>query len=141
MSFKSFLSAVGNDVKKVFGWLGSAAGQATIAGAEAGATVIATAINPAAGAALSGIESLVNSGLKSVIATESLAAAAGVQSGSGPQKLAAVTEAIAPNAAGFLQSIGVSNPTSAEVQTVTTAIANGLVAILNALPAPTAAAA
>ena len=66
------------------------------------------------------------------------ASAAGLQSGTGAQKLAAVTEAIAPNVQAFLTSIGISSPTAEQVQTYSTALANGIVAILNAIP-PTAA--
>lgn len=139
MSFKSFLSAVGNDFKKVFSWLGSPAGQTTVATVEGAATSVVSLINPAAGVALTGIENLINAGLKQVVSIESVAAAAGAQSGSGPQKLAAVVTAIAPSVEAFLQSIGISTPTAQETQTYATTIANGLVGILNAIPAPTTA--
>lgn len=131
----SFLSTVGKDFKAVFSWLGSAKGQNTIAAVEVTATGVATAINPAAGLALAGIEALINTALKSVISIEAVSAAAAQQTGSGPQKLTAVLEAAAPQAGQFLQSIGVPSPTASQIQAVSTIIANGLVAIQNALPA------
>jgi hypothetical protein len=135
-SFKSFLSAFGKDFKGVFAWLGSAQGQAEITGLEADATAITTAFNPAAGAALAGVETLFNTGLKQVISIEAVAAAAGAQSGTGAQKSAAVVSAIAPDVSSFLLAIGVSKPTAAQVQSVSTSVTNGIVGILNALPAP-----
>ena len=142
MTFKSFLSAVGHDlgvgVKAVFNFLGSSQGQAAVAGTETAAATVATLINPAAGAAVTAFEGVFNGALKEVIAVEASASAAGLQSGTGAQKLAAVTEAIAPNVQAFLTSIGISSPTGEQVQTYSTALANGIVAILNAIP-PTAA--
>lgn len=140
MSFISFLKSVGKDFTSVFSWLGSAKGQATVAGVETAATGITAIVNPGAAAGLTGIEMLINAGIKSVVSIESLAAAAGQQSGTGAQKLAAVVSAVSPQTSSFLESIGVSNPTAAQVQQTTTAIANGIVAILNALPAPVATA-
>ena len=141
MSFKSFLSAVGHDlgvgVTDVFKFLGSAQGQQAVTGVETAAATVATLINPAAGAAVAGFESLVNAGLQKVMAIEASASAAGMQTGTGTQKLAAVTSSIAPNVGSFLTSIGISGATEAEVQSYATALANGLVAILNAIPAPT----
>lgn len=138
MSFKSFLSAVGHDVLGVFSFLGSAKGQSAITGIETVATTIATVINPGAGAALSGIEALFNAGLKEIISIETVATAAGQQSGTGAQKAAAVISAIAPQTAAFLQSIGVSNPTAVQSQAIATTINNGIVAVLNSIPAPVA---
>lgn len=132
----SFLKGVGHAFTAVFGWLGSSNGQKAIAGAEAAANAVATAINPGLGAALVGVEMLINAGLKQVVSIETVAAAAGAQDGTGPQKLAAVVSAITPNTVAFLESIGVAAPTAEQVQTTATAIANGLVSILNVLPAP-----
>ena len=139
MSFKSFLSAVGHDTKEVFSWLGSAQGQTTIAAVEGTSLAVTTAVNPVAGATLAGVEALINVGLKEVVSIETVAVAAGQQSGTGAQKLAAVTAAVAPSVGALLQSLGVSNPTSAQTQAVATAIGNGLATILNALPAPVTA--
>lgn len=139
MSFKSFLSAVGHDAAKVFTFLGSTQGQATIAGVEADANVVATAVNPALGVALPAIETLFNNGLKQVLSVETVAAAAGQESGTGAQKAAAVATAVAPNVAALLQSLGVAAPTSAQVQTIATALSTGIVTVLNSIPAPAAA--
>ena len=130
MSFKSFLSSVGHDFVKVFSWLGSPKGQAVIGTVEA----VTVAIDPA----LAGIEALVNTGLKSVISIESVAAAAGQQTGTGAQKSAAVVASIAPQVENFLKSIGIANPAAADVQKYATSISDALVAILNSIPAPTA---
>jgi hypothetical protein len=139
-SFKSFLSEFGKDFKAVFSWLGSPVGQATITGTETAATAIATAVNPAAGLALAGVEALVNAALKEIISVEAVAAAAESQSGTGAQKAAAVVSAITPQVQSLLLSIGVAKPTSEQVQTVATAVNNGLVAVLNAIPSTTATA-
>lgn len=84
----SFLSAIGNDFKRVFSWIGSPKGQALISTGEA----IATSIDPG----LAGIFSLANSWMNKVLTTESLAAAAAQQTGSGTQKAAAVMVAMGP---------------------------------------------
>lgn len=136
--FKSFLSAVGKEFKTVFHWLASAQGQATIAGAETAATAITTAINPAAGAALAGIEALVNAALKQVVSAETVAAAAEAQSGTGAQKAAAVIDAVSPQVSAILQSLGVKQPAADQVQSISLTIASSLAAIMNAFPPPTA---
>lgn len=137
MSFKSFLSAVGHDFAKVFAWLGSTQGQATIAGVETTATAVATAINPADGLAVAGIEALINAALKQIISVETVATAAGQQSGTGTQKAAAVISAITPQIGPLLESLGVSNPTAAQIQAVAESVNAGLVGVLNAIPSPT----
>lgn len=134
--FKSFLSAVGHDFLAVFKWLGSSHGQAAIQGGEAVANTVIGVINPALGVSLVAIESLVNAGLKQILSMEASAAAVGAQSGTGAQKAAAVIAVLTPQSEALLKSIGVSNPTTEQVQGVATAISNGLVTILNALPAP-----
>lgn len=131
----SFLSTIGKDFKAVFSWLGSSKGQTTIAAVEATATGVVTAINPGAGLALAGVEALINTALKEVISIESVSAAAEQQTGSGAQKLAATLEAAAPQASAFLQSIGVPAPTAVQIQAVATIISQGMVNIVNALPA------
>lgn len=133
--FKSFLSEVGTKFKEVFSWLGSAKGQTTVAAVEGTAAAITTAINPAVGGALTGVESLINVALKEVVGVESLAAAAASQSGTGAQKLSAVVSAISPQVGSVLQSVGVSQPTSTQVENIATVIANSVVAVLNAIPA------
>jgi len=138
-SFSSFLSAFGKDFKAVFSWLGSPAGQATVTGVETTTVAVATAINPVAGLAIAGVEALINTALKEIISIEAVAAAAGSQTGSGTQKAAAVIAAITPQVSTLLTSVGVATPTATQVQTVATAVNNGLVAVLNAIPATPAA--
>lgn len=131
----SFLSTLGKDFKAVFAYLGSSKGQATIATVEGAAVAVTTAINPVAGAALAGIESLVNSALKQVVNAETLAAAAEQQTGTGAQKAAAAASALAPEVAGVLASLGVKAPTATQVQSISTVVASSLANIVNAFPA------
>ncbi len=130
----SFLGTFGKDFKAVFAYLGSSKGQATIATVEGASVAITTAINPAAGAALAGIEALINGGLKQVISAEALAAAAEQQTGSGPQKAVAASVALAPQVAAVLQSLGVKEPAAAQVQSISTVIATSVANIVNAFP-------
>jgi hypothetical protein len=136
--FKNFMGHVGHAFKDVFAFLGSAQGQKTIAGVEAASVVVASAFNPVAGTALSAVETLINAGLRQVVAIESVASAAGSADGTGPQKAAAVTTAMSPQIAAFLQSIGVSEPRADQIQTLGTAISTALVGVLNSIPAPAA---
>lgn len=124
----SWLSTIGKDIKAVFTWLGSPKGQTVIQTGEA----VVEAVDPA----LTGIINLVQSWITKVIATESLAVAAGVQTGSGTQKAAAVLTAMQPEISKYFPAA-----TAAEIATANTAI----VAFLNAFstapastPAPTA---
>src|SRR5690242_3324718 len=141
MGFKSFLSGVAHDAGKVFNFLGSAQGKATVAAVEGTAATITTAINPHAGSELQNVSALINQGLREVVSVESIAAQAGKQDGTGAQKAAAVTQALAPNIAALLKSLGVAQPTADQVQKVGQAVATGIVGILNELPPSTAQAA
>jgi len=138
-SFKSFLSAFGHDFIKGLTWLGSPQGQGVITSVEAGTGAIIGVVDPLAAPAYNGIVALINAGLHKVLDVEATAAAVGAQSGTGTQKAAAVVASITPQAAALLQAIGVSNPTAEQVQTVASAVSSGLVAVLNALPAPATA--
>ncbi len=139
MSFKSFLSAVGHDFTAVFHWLGSPQGQAAVTAGETAAVVIGTATGgPATGVAISGVEGLINIGLKGVLNMEASAAAVGAQSGTGAQKAVAVAATLEPQVFALLQQLGIKNPTVDQVQTVANAVTNGLAGILNAIPAPVA---
>lgn len=131
----SFLSALGKDFKAVFSYLGSTKGQATIATVEGASVAVTTAINPAAGAALAGIEALINTALKSVVTAEALAAAAEQQTGTGAQKAAAAASALAPEVSTVLVSLGVKAPTATQVQSISTVVATSLANIVNAFPA------
>jgi hypothetical protein len=137
-SFKSFLSAAGADFLHVFSWLGSSQGQATVAGVETAAVAVGTAINPAIGAAIGGVETLINAALKQILSMEASAAAVGAQSGTGVQKAAAVVASLTPQTSALLTTLGVAAPTATEAQALATAINNGLTAILNAIPPPAA---
>ncbi|HEY3706310.1 MAG TPA: hypothetical protein VGL22_14705 [Terracidiphilus sp.] len=141
MGFKSFLSGVVHDAGKVFTFLGSPQGQTTIATVEGAAAGVATVVNPAAGSELQNVSALINQGLREVVSIESIAAQAGKQEGTGTQKAAAVTAALAPNISALLKSLGVNNPTADQVQKVGQAVASGLVGILNELPPSSAPAA
>lgn len=137
MSFKSALSWVGHEAGAVFSWLASDKGQTTVATIEGAVTAGVTAVDPAAGAALAGIVSLVNVGLKQVVSAEVLSVAAAQQDGTGAQKAAAVVAALSSEVSATLQSLGVKQPTSAQVQSISQVIATSLANIVNAFPAST----
>lgn len=133
---ETFLSKVGKGFKDVFAFLGSKQGQTAIAGGEAAATVIATAVGgPGLGAAVRGVEGLVNAGLQNVLNTEATAAALGVQAGTGTQKAAIVAASLSSDAGAFLKSVGVSDATDQEVQALASVIGTASANILNAIPA------
>lgn len=110
MSFKSVLQTIGGDAKKVFAFLGSPKGQAIAQVGEG----VAEAVDPA----LTGVFDLLNNWAVEIFKTESIAAAAGQQNGSGTQKAAAVASAIESQFVAYLQTQGiVSAPTAAEIKT------------------------
>lgn len=117
----SFLATVAKDAKAVFNWLASPRGQAVIATGGA----VAVAVDPA----LAGIVGLVESWITKVITTETIAAAAGVQNGTGTQKAAAVIAALQPEIAKYFP-----NATAVQIQNANAAV----VAFLNAFDVPTA---
>jgi predicted aspartyl protease len=119
----SFLSTIGKDFKAVFGWLTSAKGQAVIQTGEA----VAVAIDPG----LQGILTLANSWIEKVITTETIAAAASEQNGTGVQKAAAVIAAMQPEISKYFPQA-----TAAEIGVANAAI----VAFLNAFNTPAPAA-
>jgi len=123
MGFKSVLSAIGADVKKVFDWISSPAGQQLIATGEG----VAVAVYPPA----AGIVAIGNAILTEAIKVEALAAGAGAQSGTGAQKLAAVSSAVTPEILAYAQQHGLGQPTATEIQTAVSSI----VSFLNAFPA------
>ena len=122
-SFKSVLSAVGADAKKVFAFISSPKGQAVIATGETAIEVV----DPAA----SGLVSLANAGLTEILKVEGLAAAAGQQDGTGSQKLAAVVQAVTPEVLAYAEKSGFPNPSGEQIQNAV----NALVAFGNALSA------
>jgi len=116
----SFLSSIGKDVKAVFNWLASPKGQTIIAEGEN----VIKVIDPA----LAGIVNLADSWLQKVITTETLAAAAGSQTGSGVQKAAAVLTAMQPEIAVYFPGA-----TATQMQNANKAIVD----FLNAFDRPT----
>jgi hypothetical protein len=119
----SFLSSVGKGFKAVFDWLASPKGQAVLV---TGGDVVAT-IDPA----LAGIVGLAESWIQKVITTETIAAAAGSQQGSGAQKAAAVISAIQPEVSKYFPTA-----TADQIEKANAAI----VAFLNAFETPVAGA-
>lgn len=110
-SFTSILSDIGTGLKKFFGF----------------AVTEATAVEPFVDSLFPGIAGLYNTILSEVGKAEAAAVAAGQQNGTGVQKLALVTQAVA---AQFPQY----------TPTQLTTVINGVVAGLNAIPSPTPAA-
>ena len=123
----SFLSAVGKDFKAVFSWLGSSKGQAVTGAVEGLAETAATALG--AGAVVQAGINLINSWISKIVTTETLASAAGQQTGSGTQKAAAVLAAIGPELSQYFPAT-----TAAQAQTIN----NALVLVLNTLGEATA---
>lgn len=121
MAGKSLLGSIGSAFKDVFKWLGSANGQKVIGTGEA----IAEVIDPG----LTGIINIANNWLTEIIKAETLATAAGEQTGSGVQKAAMVTSAVTPEILAFAQQHGLPVPTADKISAANTA----LVAFLNAL--------
>lgn len=117
----SFLSTIGKDIKAVFKWLASPQGTAVI---STGAAVV-TAIDPG----LAGIVNLATSWIQKVITTESLAVAAGSQTGSGVDKAAAVINAMQSQIAVYFPAATAAQITNAN---------NAIVAFLNAFETTTA---
>ena len=117
----SFLSAFGNDVKKVFGWLGSPKGQAIIGTGEA----VLEAIDPA----LDGVATLTNTWLQEIYKAQALAVAASAGATGGAQKSALVLNAMTPQVLAFLKTQGLAPANSTQLQ----AANDALVAFLNAL--------
>jgi len=120
----SFLSTVGKDFKAVFAWLGSSKGQATITAVEGLGESAATILGD--GVVVQAAINVVNSWLNKIITTETVAAAASQQTGTGAQKAAAVLAAIGPELSQYFPGT-----TAAEAQTINTA----LVTVLNTLGA------
>lgn len=114
-SFKTILSDIGNGLKKFFNV----------------ADGIAKAAEPIVDVAFPGIAILYNTTVTEVGNAEAAAIAAGAQSGSGAQKLAAVVAAVTPYFTQYSSQNGLPAPTSA----VITNYVNAVVASLNAIPA------
>jgi hypothetical protein len=115
-SFKSILADVGNALKKVFG-----------VGVE-----VAKIAEPIIDIAFPGIGALYNLTVTAAANAETNAIAAGAQSGTGPQKLAAVISAISTDFTAYCTAANIPFTTA-----TITAWVNAVVASLNAIPAST----
>lgn len=137
--FKSFLSAIGHGFVTVFKYLGSQQGQQTVQIAEGAAVAVGTALGgPGLGAAIAGVELLINKGITGVVQMEASAAAVGAQSGTGLQKGAAVAALLVPQAEELLKQLGFSSPTEEQIMAVANATSKGIADILNSIPPPAA---
>ena len=119
----SWLSTLGNDVKKVFGWLGSPKGQAVLSAGEG----VVEAVDPA----LDGVINLTNTWLQEIFKAQALATAAAANATGGVQKSAMVLNTVTPQVIVFATAQGLPIPTGVELQNAN----NALVAFLNALGA------
>jgi hypothetical protein len=95
---------------------------------------VATAAEPVLAVAFPGVSTLYNMTVTLVTAAETAAAAAGAQSGTGPQKLALVLASLQPYATQEAAALGIAPPTVAQ----TTAYINSVVAGLNSFAAAAA---
>jgi hypothetical protein len=129
----SFLATLAKDAKAVFAFLGSSKGQAVVTGVETTVAGVAAAVNPAAAAAITGGFALLNNWMAEALKMETLAAAAGSQTGSGTTKAAAVLSTMVPELTTYLNNAGY---TSANVTAKATTINNLIVSLLNTLEAP-----
>lgn len=130
MSFKGVLDTIGNDAKKVFGFLGSSAGQKDVAVVQGAVDTTVGVFDPALVAPIEGIQTLIGNWVSEIFKTQALAAAAGQTTGSSTTKAAAVLSTLEPQVAAFLQSQGLS---TAQVSTEAATINTALVTVLNAL--------
>jgi len=118
MSFKSVLSDIGHGLADVFK-----------VGVKA-----ATAAEPIVDELFPGVAPLFNQVVTEAGKVEGLAAAAGAQSGTGPQKLQMVVQGVEGIVQDFYTAQGIKTPpTVTEIE----AIVNAAVAFLNALPSST----
>jgi hypothetical protein len=118
----SWLGTLGNDVKKVFGWLGSLKGQAVLSAGEG----VVEAVDPA----LDGVIGITNTWLQEIYKAEALATAAVASSTTGgTQKEAMVLTALTPQVVAFAEAQHLPVPTGTDLINAN----NALVAFLNAL--------
>jgi len=92
----SWLSTLGNDVKKVFKWLGSSKGQAILSTGEG----VVEAIDPA----LDGVVNLTNTWLQEIFKAQALATAASANATGGVQKAAMVLNTVTPQVIAFAKA-------------------------------------
>ena len=124
MSFLSGLKVFGTDIEKVFGWFGSAKGQAVVKAGEAAVETIAPQAAP--------IVDLFDSWAQRAYNIESIAAAAGQQTGTGAQKAVLVNQAIAPTVLQYAQAAGLSARTADQISRAN----NAVIDFINAMTEP-----
>ena len=116
MGFKSILSDIGHGIKNVF---------------TVGDTVAKDA-EPFVDIAFPGVAPLFNAVVQQVGLAEASAAAAGAENGTGPEKLALVVQSIEGSITDYENTNNLTTPlTQQQIE----AVANAVVALLNALPA------
>jgi uncharacterized membrane protein (Fun14 family) len=118
LSFTSILSDIGTGLKKFF----------------SAALPVAEAAEPIIAVAFPGVSALYDATVTEIGNAETAAIAAGAQSGTGAQKLAAVVAAVTPTFTAYATAQGLPAPTTATI----TNWVNAAVASLNAIPAATA---
>jgi hypothetical protein len=112
----SFISAIGGDIKKVFGWLVSTKGQAIITAGEGAVEDVW----PAA----TGLINIVNKWMAKAITVEGVAEAAGQASGTGAQKSAIAIADLTPVILADAKSAGLPTPDATKIQQVNDAVVN-----------------
>lgn len=123
-SFKTFLDALAKDTLKMIGI----------------AEPIAEAAEPIIAVAAPAILPLYNLTINLIKNVEAVGVAAGTSTGTGAQKMALVVQDLEPIAVQYLASLGVSAPTTAQVQAYAQAIYDSLTAfsaLSTAAPAKT----
>jgi hypothetical protein len=127
MSFLAGIKVFGTDIEKAFSWFGSTKGQAVVAGGEATVEAIVPASTP--------IVDLFNEWAAKAYNVEALAVAAGQATGTGEEKAALVSQAIAPVVLQYAQSAGLPARTAAQIAAANTAA----ISFINAMTQPPAA--
>jgi hypothetical protein len=127
----SFLSALGGDVKKVFGWLASPKGQAVV---QLGEGIVEDAF-PAA----TGVINIFNTWATEAFKVQAIAEAAG--SDVGAQKASVLLNTITPEVLAFAKTHGLPTPTADKLAQVNNAIilAINILSGTETVPTPPAA--
>lgn len=129
MTIATFLAGMkvfGQDILKAFAWYGSPKGQQIAQAGEAVVEAVVPASVP--------IVNLFNAWAQKAYSVEALAVAAGQATGTGLQKAAIVSAAVAPDVLAYLQQAGVPARTDAQIA----AANDAAIAFINAMTAPPA---
>ena len=140
-TFKSVLSQIGHGFLEALKFLGSSGGQKVTQAVETAAVVVADAEGgPTAGAIVTGVNTLFNNAIVSVVHMEASASAVAAQSGTGLQKAAGVIATLTPQVETFLTDIvGIKQPTEDQINKVANTLSQSVVDVFNSIPAsPTA---